>query len=496
MSEDGGVVVFGGPSLPARPTGEWSELLEAVKLRPPARRGDFLTVLPERPAVLVLLDGYFFRVPSVSHKEILYALEEGVRIVGAASMGALRAAEMAPFGMEPAGEIARRYRTGEIEGDDEVALLHDERPPHRSLTTALIEVRIALEERRSESGDRDPESEAGFLEALGALPFWERTRGTLREVGSRLLGDRTTEDLLDRLEERSVKEADARVALRRALEPGASDSRRRPAPVFTGYLEGFLEESLRVPVRGPGPEVSLGDAWRLARLLHPEAATFVAAESRRLGRAAVAREIGVSVSPEERGALASKLEETHRQEFGRPLLPATEYRREAEVLGLSARFEEVFRWRERSASVLACDPEEVPGELDSLRPISQDLIPPGWITRAFSFTPGARPAAEAASTARELRRAFRALRGPVAEAELRSLIGELWETPAGEIREESRRRGLAPTGGREEPSLEAARLVIVAERLPRPLNRYPKWREELLESSLDRCEPAMAIAIA
>ena len=61
---------------------------------PPAAAGDLLRLLPDPPATLCLIDGYFDARPSVWHKEILLLIEAGVRVFGAASMGALRAAEL------------------------------------------------------------------------------------------------------------------------------------------------------------------------------------------------------------------------------------------------------------------------------------------------------------------------------------------------------------------------------------------------------------------
>ena len=45
----------------------------------------------------------------------------GTQVFGAASMGALRAAELAPFGMIGVGAIFAAYRDGRLTGDDEVA---------------------------------------------------------------------------------------------------------------------------------------------------------------------------------------------------------------------------------------------------------------------------------------------------------------------------------------------------------------------------------------
>jgi hypothetical protein len=66
----------------------------------------------------------FERIPSVWHKEILWALSRGIHVYGSASMGALRSAELAPFGMVGVGTIFEDYARGAIEDDDEVARVH------------------------------------------------------------------------------------------------------------------------------------------------------------------------------------------------------------------------------------------------------------------------------------------------------------------------------------------------------------------------------------
>src|SRR5688572_32760283 len=48
----------------------------------------------------------------------------GVRVFGAASMGALRAAELQPFGMIGVGQVFQAYRRGHLTDDDEVAVAH------------------------------------------------------------------------------------------------------------------------------------------------------------------------------------------------------------------------------------------------------------------------------------------------------------------------------------------------------------------------------------
>jgi len=109
---------------------------------PPAQCGDVLRVLRLNPSTIVLIDGVYERVAAVWHKEILHALACGVRVIGAASMGALRAAELAPYGMEGLGSIYEDYASGVLVDDDEVAIVHtsDGEP----LSEPLVNIRATL----------------------------------------------------------------------------------------------------------------------------------------------------------------------------------------------------------------------------------------------------------------------------------------------------------------------------------------------------------------
>jgi hypothetical protein len=94
-------------------------------------------------------------------------LAAGIPVYGAASMGALRAAELAQFGMVGVGRIFEAYRDGVLEpfdepfeDDDEVAVLHG--PPelgHRAMSEALVNPLHTCAGDRA-GGDRchDPES--------------------------------------------------------------------------------------------------------------------------------------------------------------------------------------------------------------------------------------------------------------------------------------------------------------------------------------------------
>jgi hypothetical protein len=114
------IIVFTGPSLPPK---DARAEIDAVFL-PPVAQGDVYRVALQKPAAIGIIDGFFESVPSVWHKEILWAMARGIHVFGAASMGALRAAELEPFGMEGVGAIFEAFRDGRLEDDDEVAVSH------------------------------------------------------------------------------------------------------------------------------------------------------------------------------------------------------------------------------------------------------------------------------------------------------------------------------------------------------------------------------------
>ena len=87
------VVVFTGPTLPERDARQYLE----ADYRPPAAIGDVYKAALSRPFAIGIIDGYYETTPSIWHKEVLWALKQGIHVYGAASMGALRAAELAAF---------------------------------------------------------------------------------------------------------------------------------------------------------------------------------------------------------------------------------------------------------------------------------------------------------------------------------------------------------------------------------------------------------------
>ena len=112
------LAIFSGPSLWGEEVGK----LPGELWLPPVRCGDVVAVVAQHaPKKILIIDGFFHQVLSVWHKEIVYALLKGIVVIGASSMGALRAAEMHRYGMIGVGKIFEMFRDGE-EDDSLVAL--------------------------------------------------------------------------------------------------------------------------------------------------------------------------------------------------------------------------------------------------------------------------------------------------------------------------------------------------------------------------------------
>jgi hypothetical protein len=166
--------VFLGPSLDRNTAGR---LAPDAVLHPPVAHGDLLRLPLEAGDHVVLLDGVFHQSASVRHKEILDVLGQGVTVVGAASMGALRAAELRSFGMIGTGIVYRLYALGVIDADDEVALLHDDDDPNQGAqqhTVAMVSVRV-LARRLRIQGRLNRADETQLVGAAANLHFTERS---------------------------------------------------------------------------------------------------------------------------------------------------------------------------------------------------------------------------------------------------------------------------------------------------------------------------------
>lgn len=213
------IVVFLGPSLPVDKARQILDAeAEDVEYLPPARRGDIYRAALEGTDVICLIDGVFFQDCSVAHKEIIDAMEMGSKILGASSMGALRASEIDVYGMEGVGEVYLAYKRGDLISDDEVALIFDPivfEPMSEPLVNIRHNLEIALQQGVIDEASRDT-----LLKAAQSRYFPERTY-------ERMINDcegYVSPDALKRFrefinnEKRDLKMEDAIKALKRVKE--------------------------------------------------------------------------------------------------------------------------------------------------------------------------------------------------------------------------------------------------------------------------------------
>jgi hypothetical protein len=147
---------------------------------PPAALGSVFRAVERGYRRIGIIDGFFGNTPSVWHKEILHAIAGGVEVSGAASTGALRAAELAPLGMRGIGRIYRLYRMGSIADDDEVCVVHGiAELDFMPLSDPMISIRVTLRRLRR-GGLLGAAEEAAIADDLKRLHFSERTAEQVR----------------------------------------------------------------------------------------------------------------------------------------------------------------------------------------------------------------------------------------------------------------------------------------------------------------------------
>src|SRR3954471_5025104 len=132
--------VFVGPSCP---TSVISRHDPTVVVNGPVKHGDLFSERIRPGDIAVVLDGAYHQRLALRHKEILDALERGVTVIGAASIGAMRAVELSPCGMVGVGRVYEWYRDGVFDGDDAVAVAHTDTPSATPTNVPLVNLYAA-----------------------------------------------------------------------------------------------------------------------------------------------------------------------------------------------------------------------------------------------------------------------------------------------------------------------------------------------------------------
>jgi len=253
--------IFTGPTIsPAE-----ARLYLDAEYLPPAAEGDVYRAALQQPQAIGIIDGYFHFMPSIRHKEILWAMSRGVHVFGCASMGALRAAELAAFGMEGVGTIFELYRDGLLEDDDEVALVHG--PSETDFlpgSEPMVNVRQTLKEAKR-LGIISPETQL-TLEKIAKETYYP---------------ERNYPSLLSRARRAGLGEADA-VRLERWLPEGQVNQKRQDAIAMLQLMHSRLAEGFE-PKR-VAYSFERTALWELAceRASNPDAAAGVSTEKSRM----------------------------------------------------------------------------------------------------------------------------------------------------------------------------------------------------------------------
>jgi hypothetical protein len=173
-------IVFAGPTIERSETGiEFDE-----DWRGPAAQGDVYLAALERPAAIGIIDGYFESIPAVWHKEILWAMSQGIHVFGSASIGALRAAELEHFGMRGVGAIFEAYRDGSIEDDDEVAVAHaSAEHGFRPGSDAMVNIRATVRRAKDSAIIGDAVAQL-LVEIAKALFYPQRSFATILDLAA------------------------------------------------------------------------------------------------------------------------------------------------------------------------------------------------------------------------------------------------------------------------------------------------------------------------
>lgn len=205
------VVIFTGNSI----SHEDARKILRANYQPPVCRFQLEKFVQKGYKVIGIIDGIFFDRAAVGHREILSALDAGVKVVGGASMGALRASELDVHGMIGIGKVYEWYRDGVIESDDEVAVSTNP-DTFEPISVPLVNIRETLKAAFA-SGLLSEEEREGLLELAINIYYPDRSYfGLVKEGVKRgLIPEEKKKPILDFFtgNEVDVKREDAALVL-------------------------------------------------------------------------------------------------------------------------------------------------------------------------------------------------------------------------------------------------------------------------------------------
>lgn len=207
------IIIYTGLSLPFD---EAKEILDShddveVIYKKPIKRGDLGLALKEHPNIIAIIDGVFHQNSAVGHKEILNVMKNGIKVFGASSMGALRASELDELGMVGIGHVYNQYASGEVESDDDVAVMLDSESLE-ALSEPLINMNYVFTNASSEGIISEGEKEE--LLSIAKKTYYPQ-RSYAKTLAESNLDDSTKEKLIDFIRmSPDIKKEDAKDLIR------------------------------------------------------------------------------------------------------------------------------------------------------------------------------------------------------------------------------------------------------------------------------------------
>ena len=207
------IIIYTGLSLPfdeAKEILDSKDNIEVIYKRP-IQRGDLAQALKENPDIIGIIDGVFHQNSAVGHKEILSVLKKGIEVYGASSMGALRASELDTLGMVGIGYVYNQYASGEVDSDDDVAVMLDSQTLE-PLSEPLINMKYVFENAVAENILTLAEKDE--LLAIGKRTFYPK-RNYAQTLKESSLDDTKKGELIDFIRKsKDIKKEDAKDLLR------------------------------------------------------------------------------------------------------------------------------------------------------------------------------------------------------------------------------------------------------------------------------------------
>lgn len=189
------IIIYAGLSIPFSEAKEILDTAEDIEViyKRPIKRGDLNLALKENPDIIAIIDGVFHQNSSVGHKEILNVMKQGIKVYGASSMGALRSSELDTLGMCGIGYVYSQYASGEVDSDDDVAVMLDS-----ETLEALSEPLINMKYVFTNAADENiiTEEEKNELLAIAKKTFYPK-RNYAQTLSSSSLDNDKKDKLID-----------------------------------------------------------------------------------------------------------------------------------------------------------------------------------------------------------------------------------------------------------------------------------------------------------